>query len=216
MAAVPRRWSAGATSSVRWGGWAMRGMSPKLRYSSHPTRPSISPAPSWPSMAGSQSTASEVVLSPTHHRNCLGTGGNIEMPDWDAKVRELTAGRGVDCVVEIGGRETIAMSLKALAVSGHVSLIGASLSQSGAGLDPLFLPGRGLTLGSIHLARPRQNRPGQSGLQLYPSRVVIPANCVQPDARALDNTDIGNRFPAPWARPRPSPDRRRASGTESS
>jgi Zinc-binding dehydrogenase len=64
-------------------------------------------------------------------------------------VRELTAGRGVDCVVEISARETIAMSLKALAVGGHVSLIGASLSQSEAGLDPLFLTGRGNALGSI-------------------------------------------------------------------
>jgi NADPH:quinone reductase-like Zn-dependent oxidoreductase len=64
-------------------------------------------------------------------------------------VRELTDGRGVDCVVEIGGPGTIAMSLKALAVGGHVSLIGASLSQSGVGLDPLLLSGRGITLAAI-------------------------------------------------------------------
>jgi NADPH:quinone reductase-like Zn-dependent oxidoreductase len=36
-----------------------------------------------------------------------------------------------------------------LAVGGHISLIGASLSSSGAGLDPLSLTGRGITLGSI-------------------------------------------------------------------
>jgi NADPH:quinone reductase-like Zn-dependent oxidoreductase len=47
-------------------------------------------------------------------------------PDWDQRARELTDGRGVDCVVEIGGPGTIAKSLKALAVGGHVSLIGAS------------------------------------------------------------------------------------------
>jgi NADPH:quinone reductase-like Zn-dependent oxidoreductase len=73
----------------------------------------------------------------------------IETPNWDEKTRELTDGRGVDCVVEIGGPGTIAMSLKALAVGGHVSLIGASLSRSGAGLDPLLLTGRGITIGSI-------------------------------------------------------------------
>ena len=72
-----------------------------------------------------------------------------ETPDWDATVCELTDGRGVDCIVEIGGPGTIAMSLKALAVGGHVSLIGASLSSSGTGLDPLLLTGRGITLGSI-------------------------------------------------------------------
>jgi NADPH:quinone reductase-like Zn-dependent oxidoreductase len=72
-----------------------------------------------------------------------------ETPDWDKKARELTDGRGVYCVVEIGGPGTIAMSLKALAVGGHVSLIGGSLSASGTGLDPLLLTGRGITLGSI-------------------------------------------------------------------
>jgi NADPH:quinone reductase-like Zn-dependent oxidoreductase len=41
------------------------------------------------------------------------------------------------------------MSLKALAVAGHVSLIGGSLSASGTGLDPLLLTGRGITVGSI-------------------------------------------------------------------
>jgi NADPH:quinone reductase-like Zn-dependent oxidoreductase len=72
-----------------------------------------------------------------------------ETHDWDARVRELTDGRGVDCIVEIGGPGTIARSLKALGVGGHISLIGASLSASGTGLDPLLLTGRGITLGSI-------------------------------------------------------------------
>jgi NADPH:quinone reductase-like Zn-dependent oxidoreductase len=40
------------------------------------------------------------------------------------------------------------MSLQALAVGGHVSLIGASLTPSETGLDPLLLTGR-ITLGSI-------------------------------------------------------------------
>jgi NADPH:quinone reductase-like Zn-dependent oxidoreductase len=77
------------------------------------------------------------------------TTSTTEKADWDAKARELTGGCGVDCVVEIGGPGTIAMSLKALAVGGHINLIGASLSTSGAGLDPLLLTGRGITLGSI-------------------------------------------------------------------
>jgi NADPH:quinone reductase-like Zn-dependent oxidoreductase len=61
-----------------------------------------------------------------------------ETPDWDDKARELTNGRGVDCVVEIGGPGTIAMSLKALAVGGHISLIGRALTPSGTGLGPLY------------------------------------------------------------------------------
>ena len=41
------------------------------------------------------------------------------------------------------------MSLKALAVGGHISLIGASLSPSGTMLNPLLLTGRGNTVGAI-------------------------------------------------------------------
>ena len=41
------------------------------------------------------------------------------------------------------------MLLKALAVGGHVSLIGASLAPSGTMLDPLLLTGRGITVGVI-------------------------------------------------------------------
>jgi hypothetical protein len=41
-----------------------------------------------------------------------------ETPDWGESARELTDGRGIDCVVEIGGPATIAKSLKALAVGG--------------------------------------------------------------------------------------------------
>jgi NADPH:quinone reductase-like Zn-dependent oxidoreductase len=77
----------------------------------------------------------------------MATGVLRSPPNWDVRTHELTDGRGVHCVVEIGGPGTIAKSLKALAVGGHVSLIGASLSASGTGLDPLLLTGRGITLG---------------------------------------------------------------------
>ena len=59
-----------------------------------------------------------------------------ETPNWDDKVRELTGGSGVDCVVEIGGPGTIAMSLNALAVGGHISLIGAVSRHRGLGSSP--------------------------------------------------------------------------------
>jgi len=59
-----------------------------------------------------------------------------ETPNWDEKVRELTGGHGVDCVVEIGGPGTIAMSLNALAVGGHISLIGAVSRHRGLGSSP--------------------------------------------------------------------------------
>ena len=96
-----------------------------------------------------------------------------QTPDWNEKTRELTAGRGVDCVVEIGGPGTIAMSLKALAVGGHVSLIGASLSSSGTGLDPLLLTGRGITVGSISVGSRADFEAMNRAMALHRLRPVI-------------------------------------------
>ena len=88
-------------------------------------------------------------------------------------MRKLTDGRGVDCIVEIGGPGTIAMSLKALAVGGHVSLIGASLSSSGTGLDPLLLTGRGITLGSISVGSRADFEAMNRAIALHRLRPVI-------------------------------------------
>ncbi len=45
-------------------------------------------------------------------------------PDWASAVRKLTGGRGVDQIVEIGGVGTLAQSYRALAIGGHIGLIG--------------------------------------------------------------------------------------------
>jgi len=59
-----------------------------------------------------------------------------ETPDWDANVRELTDGSGVDCVVEIGGPGTIAMSLQALAVGARAPPSAAGRRTAAAGNAP--------------------------------------------------------------------------------
>jgi NADPH:quinone reductase-like Zn-dependent oxidoreductase len=52
-------------------------------------------------------------------------------PDWGDQVRALTAGRGVDRVVEVGGPETLAQSVKAIALGGQVSLVGVLAGAEG-------------------------------------------------------------------------------------
>lgn len=47
-----------------------------------------------------------------------------QRPDWAAAVLELTGGRGVDHVIELGGPGTLAQSIEAVRVGGHISLIG--------------------------------------------------------------------------------------------
>jgi NADPH:quinone reductase-like Zn-dependent oxidoreductase len=105
-------------------------------------------------------------------------------PDWDEQVRALTDGRGVDCVVEIGGPGTIAMSLNALGVGGHISLIGASLSLSGTGLDPLLLTGRGITLGSISVGSRANFEAMNRAIAMHRLRPVV--DRIFPFAQAKD------------------------------
>ncbi len=45
-------------------------------------------------------------------------------PEWSEQVLALTAGRGVDHVIEVGGPGTLTQSMRATRVGGHIALIG--------------------------------------------------------------------------------------------
>lgn len=60
--------------------------------------------------------------------------------DWDQAVLDLTDGRGVDLVLEVGGAGTYAKSMAATRIDGHVILIGGLAPDAGAAPAPL--PGR--------------------------------------------------------------------------
>ncbi|MEK8173632.1 NAD(P)-dependent alcohol dehydrogenase [Streptomyces sp. M19] len=71
----------------------------------------------------------------------------VRTPEWGAPVRELTGGRGVDVVVEIGGAGTVDQSVAALADGGRISLVGNL--ASGGGLDLTRFLYRGATLKTV-------------------------------------------------------------------
>ena len=48
-----------------------------------------------------------------------------EQPDWGGVVRNITGGRGVDHVLEVGGPETIRQSIEAIKAGGVISIIGS-------------------------------------------------------------------------------------------
>jgi NADPH:quinone reductase-like Zn-dependent oxidoreductase len=54
-----------------------------------------------------------------------------EKANWGAIARDLTGGRGVDHVIEIGGPGTLEQSLAAARIGGHVSLIGILTGLTG-------------------------------------------------------------------------------------
>ena len=58
------------------------------------------------------------------------------IPDWGRAARELTGGRGVDVVVEVGGENTLSQSFEAVRVGGSVVVIGVL----GGFSSPVMLP----------------------------------------------------------------------------
>ena len=52
-------------------------------------------------------------------------------PEWGRRVLELTAGRGVDHVVEVGGPGTLPQSIRACRIGGHIALIGVLTGRGG-------------------------------------------------------------------------------------
>lgn len=52
-------------------------------------------------------------------------------PQWGTLAREITAGRGVDHVVEVGGPATLEQSMLAARVGGHISVIGILTGLAG-------------------------------------------------------------------------------------
>jgi NADPH:quinone reductase-like Zn-dependent oxidoreductase len=51
-------------------------------------------------------------------------------PDWAKAARELTGGRGVDHVVEVGGAGTFRQSIAAIALGGHIAVVGVLTGYS--------------------------------------------------------------------------------------
>ena len=51
--------------------------------------------------------------------------------DWGETVADMTGGRGVDLVVEVGGPATLAQSIEAVRIGGHMALIGVLTGISG-------------------------------------------------------------------------------------
>ena len=84
----------------------------------------------------------------------------------------------------LAGVGTPANSIRSLAVGGHISLIGSSLSRSGTMLDPLLLGGRGMTLGSISVGSRADFEAMNRALALHRLRPVI--DRVFPFAQAID------------------------------
>jgi NADPH:quinone reductase-like Zn-dependent oxidoreductase len=74
------------------------------------------------------------------------------VPDWGRKAKDLTDGRGVDHVIEVGGPGTLAQSITACRTGGHIALIGVLTGFAGEVSIPALFSNQirisGISIGS--------------------------------------------------------------------
>lgn len=102
-------------------------------------------------MAGARVIATSSSDEKLKRALALGAADGInykKTPEWDKRIRELTGGRGVDHVVEVGGAGTLPLSLRAVRVGGRISLIGV-LSGQGGEVNPLPALMKNITIQGI-------------------------------------------------------------------
>lgn len=90
----------------------------------------------------------------------------VKCPNWDEQVLALTAGVGVDNVIEVGGAGTLERSMRAARVSGCVSLIGVLSGEPEAQPSPLAALFRRLTVRGIYVGSSQMQRQLTSALEV--------------------------------------------------
>ncbi|WP_186074356.1 zinc-dependent alcohol dehydrogenase family protein [Burkholderia gladioli] len=95
-----------------------------------------------------------------------------QTPAWGAVARELTGGRGVDHVLELGGPGTLAQSIEAVRVGGHISLIGVLTGMQGE-VPTAALMARQARLQGLIVGSRRQQQDYVAALERTAIRPVI-------------------------------------------
>lgn len=95
-----------------------------------------------------------------------------QMPEWGVAAREITGGRGVDEVVEIGGAGTLPQSIEAARVGGHITLIGV-LSGWGGEVPTAAVMWKNVTIAGVTVGSIDDQRAMVAGLEATGIRPVI-------------------------------------------
>lgn len=105
------------------------------------------------------------------------------IPNWDQAIRELTEGRGVDRIVEVGGTGTLAKSIRATALGGEISIIGL-LSSASEQIDFMQLFMGGATLRRIAVGSRDDFDLMNRAIAQHRLQPIV--DCVYPFAQAKD------------------------------
>lgn len=139
-------------------------------------------------------SSSDEKLERARALGAFGTVNYRTTPDWDLAVRDLTGGRGVDHVIEVGGPGTFARSLAAIRIGGQINVIGYLGGQS-AEINPVQIMFRrarirGIPVGSRDSFEAMNRAVAATGL-----RPVIDCSFPWTEARqALRHLESGRHF----------------------
>jgi len=125
---------------------------------------------------------SDEKLARAHGLGADGLINSHKMPDWDVGVRELTIGRGVDHLVEVGGAETLPISLRALRDGGHIALVGL-LSGAPASRELAEKHQHGIVVDSIYVGSRRHFEAMNDAIERFKIHPVIDRRFPFEDAR---------------------------------
>ena len=94
-------------------------------------------------------SSSDEKLARARDLGAVGTVNYVKTPEWQAEILRLTGGRGVDLVLEVGGKGTISRSLQATRLGGTVIVMGGRAAGDGEGIEPATLIGGAKTVAGI-------------------------------------------------------------------
>lgn len=126
----------------------------------------------------------------------MGAGDTINYrttPEWGKSARELTEGKGVDAIVEVGGAGTLAQSFVGVRRGGTIALIGV---LTGAGeVDPRSVLMNAIRLQGIYVGSRRMFEDMNKAITLHGMRPVIDRVFAMNEAReAFGLMESGNHF----------------------
>lgn len=93
-------------------------------------------------------------------------------PDWEKRVKELTGGKGVDAVVEVGGAGTLPKSIKSVRMGGRISLIGVLTGSEGE-INPLPAVMKGVRVQGIYVGSREMFESMNRAVDYFKMRPVI-------------------------------------------
>lgn len=117
-----------------------------------------------------------------------------ETPDWGDKARELTGGRGVDHIVEVGGAGTLGQSLRAVRMGGQISLIGVLSGTGQANPMPILMKNvrvQGIFVGSREMFEAMNHAIAINQLKPVIDRVFPFAEAVQAFRHMVSGAHFG-------------------------